>query len=109
MGASLTLPRMEIAPSAVHEPTRQHAEEATLAALVELYATTLYRVAFSVLRNTADAEDAVQSACIKVLRCWAKVGGFTTAAQQRACGPGQPPQGGGSYGGSQQPPPDGEV
>jgi RNA polymerase sigma factor (sigma-70 family) len=44
----------------------------------------LGRVAFRCLGNHADAEDAVQSACIKVLRCWAKVGGFTTAAQQRA-------------------------
>lgn len=44
----------------------------------------LGRVAFRSLGNHADAEDAVQSACIKVLRCWAKVGSFTTAAQQRA-------------------------
>jgi RNA polymerase sigma-70 factor, ECF subfamily len=44
----------------------------------------LGRVAFRFLGNKADAEDAVQSACIKVLRCWAKVAGFATAAQQRA-------------------------
>ena len=44
----------------------------------------LGRVAFRSLGNHADAEDAVQSACIKVLRCWAKVAGFATAAQQRA-------------------------
>jgi RNA polymerase sigma-70 factor (ECF subfamily) len=42
------------------------------------------RVAFRSLGNQADAEDAVQSACIKVLRSWAKVAGFATAAQQRA-------------------------
>ena len=30
--------------------------------------TTLYRVAFSVLRNPADAEDAVQEAFLRVLR-----------------------------------------
>jgi RNA polymerase sigma-70 factor (ECF subfamily) len=41
-------------------------------------------VAFRYLGNRDDAEDAVQSACIKLLRCWAKVGGFGTAAQQRA-------------------------
>ena len=32
------------------------------------YAGTLYRVAFSVLRNAADAEDAVQEAFLRVLR-----------------------------------------
>lgn len=59
---------MEIAPSAVHDDTRQLAEEKALAALVDQYASTLYRVAFSVLRNTADAEDAVQEAFLRVLR-----------------------------------------
>lgn len=70
MSASQTLfpPWMEIAPSAVHDETRQHAKEEALAALVEQYATTLYRVAFSVLRNTSDAEDAVQEAFLRVLR-----------------------------------------
>jgi RNA polymerase sigma-70 factor (ECF subfamily) len=59
---------MEIVPSAVHDDTRQHAKEEALAALVEQYAPTLYRVAFSVLRNAADAEDAVQEAFLRVLR-----------------------------------------
>ncbi len=59
---------MEIANSAVHDETRQHAQEEALAALVEQYATTLYRVAFSVLRNPSDAEDAVQEAFLRVLR-----------------------------------------
>jgi RNA polymerase sigma-70 factor (ECF subfamily) len=59
---------MEIAHSAVHDETRQHAEEGALAALVDQYAATLYRVAFSVLRNSADAEDAVQEAFLRVLR-----------------------------------------
>lgn len=68
MSASLTLPWMEIAPSAVHHEARQHAKEDALAALVEQYASTLYRVAFSVLRNAADAEDAVQEAFLRVLR-----------------------------------------
>jgi RNA polymerase sigma-70 factor (ECF subfamily) len=44
----------------------------------------LGRVAFRSLGNRADAEDAVQLACIKVLCCWAKVAGFSAAAQQRA-------------------------
>jgi RNA polymerase sigma-70 factor, ECF subfamily len=68
MSASLTLPWMEIAPSAVHADTRQHAKDDALAALVEQYASTLYRVAFSVLRNAADAEDAVQESFLRVLR-----------------------------------------
>ena len=59
---------METAPSAVRDETRQHVEEQALAALVDQYASTLYRVAFSVLRNTADAEDAVQEAFLRVLR-----------------------------------------
>ncbi len=59
---------MEIDHRAVHDETRQHAKEEALAALVEQYATTLYRVAFSVLRNPSDAEDAVQEAFLRVLR-----------------------------------------
>ena len=38
------------------------------ATLVDQYAGALYRVAFSVLRNAADAEDAVQEAFLRVLR-----------------------------------------
>lgn len=68
MSATLTLPWMEIAHSAVHDETRQHATDDALAALVEQYASTLYRVAFSVLRNAADAEDAVQETFLRVLR-----------------------------------------
>lgn len=41
---------------------------AAIAALVEQHAGTLYRVAYSVLRNAADAEDAVQEAYLRVLR-----------------------------------------
>ena len=59
---------MEIAPASVQNETRQHAEEAALTALVSDYASTLYRVAYSVLRNAADAEDAVQEAFLRVLR-----------------------------------------
>jgi RNA polymerase sigma-70 factor (ECF subfamily) len=59
---------MEIVESAVHDEARQHAEEVALAALVDQYASTLYRVAFSVLRNQQDAEDAVQEAFLRVLR-----------------------------------------
>jgi len=59
---------MEIPKSAVHDQARQHAEDETLAALVSQYAGTLYRVAYSVLRNPSDAEDAVQEAFLRVLR-----------------------------------------
>jgi RNA polymerase sigma-70 factor, ECF subfamily len=64
---------MEIPNSAVDDQARiqsgrVRADEETLAALVSEYAGTLYRVAFSVLRNPADAEDAVQEAFVRVLR-----------------------------------------
>jgi len=59
---------MEIPNSAVTDEARTRAEEETLAALVSQYSGTLYRVAFSVLRNPADAEDAVQEAFLRVLR-----------------------------------------
>lgn len=39
-----------------------------ITAIVEEYSTTLYRVAYSVTRNSAEAEDAVQEAFIRVLR-----------------------------------------
>lgn len=59
---------MEIPDSAAADQARNHAEEAALAALVDQYAGALYRVAFSVLRNPADAEDAVQEAFLRVLQ-----------------------------------------
>ncbi len=59
---------MEIPTSAAADEVRQQAEEAAVAALVDRYASALYRVAFSVLRNPADAEDAVQEAFLRVLR-----------------------------------------
>src|SRR5208283_931979 len=59
---------MEIPNSAVEEQTRRRAEDAALAALVDQYASALYRVAYSVLRNPADAEDAVQETFLRVVR-----------------------------------------
>jgi len=59
---------MEIPTSAAHDRDRTQAEEETLAALVSQYSGTLYRVAFSVLRNATDAEDAVQETFLRVLR-----------------------------------------
>ncbi|HEY1159129.1 MAG TPA: RNA polymerase sigma factor [Terracidiphilus sp.] len=52
----------------MHDQARQHAEEETFAALVSQFAGTLYRVAYSVLRNSSDAEDAVQETFLRVLR-----------------------------------------
>jgi RNA polymerase sigma-70 factor (ECF subfamily) len=59
---------MEIAEKAMYDEARKRAEEQALAGLVSQYAGTLYRVAYSVLRNSADAEDAVQEAFVRVLR-----------------------------------------
>ena len=52
----------------MHDQARQHADESALAALVDEFASTLYRVAYSVLKNPQDAEDAVQEAFLRVLR-----------------------------------------
>ena len=45
-----------------------------VAALVAQYSTTLYRVAYSVTRNAAEAEDAVQETFLRVLRHREKLG-----------------------------------
>jgi RNA polymerase sigma-70 factor (ECF subfamily) len=44
----------------------------------------LVRAAYRLLGNRADAQDAVQEGCIKVMRKWATVGTLPTAQQQRA-------------------------
>ncbi len=57
--------------SAVFDETERMSEAAQAALVDELaarYATTLYRVAYSVMRNAEDAEDAVQEAFLRVLR-----------------------------------------
>jgi RNA polymerase sigma-70 factor (ECF subfamily) len=46
----------------------------TIAQLVADYSTALYRVAFSVTRNTAEAEDAVQETFLRVLRHESRLG-----------------------------------
>ena len=68
IGAGIAAEWMDNPTSAVNDEARQRAEDAALAALVDQYAGALYRVAFSVLRNQADAEDAVQEAFVRVLR-----------------------------------------
>jgi RNA polymerase sigma-70 factor (ECF subfamily) len=59
---------MEIPNSAGAEEASTEQVETTLAALVSQHSGTLYRVAYSVLRNAADAEDAVQETFLRVLR-----------------------------------------
>ena len=59
---------MEIPDSAVNEEAHRRAEGTALSALVDQYSGALYRVAYSVLRNPADAEDAVQEAFLRVVR-----------------------------------------
>ena len=59
---------MKIADKTVNDRVSRAVEEDALAALVGQYASTLYRVAYSVLRNATDAEDAVQEAFLRVLR-----------------------------------------
>jgi len=53
---------------ATDEQEQARALDEAVAALVDEYAPALYRVAYSVLRNAADAEDAVQEAFVRVLR-----------------------------------------
>jgi RNA polymerase sigma-70 factor, ECF subfamily len=49
-------------------PPARALDAATLAALVEAHADTLYRVAYSVVRHPEDAEDVVQETYMRVLR-----------------------------------------
>jgi len=59
---------MQIPATSERDQSDSHAASLAIAALVGEYAGTLYRVAYSVLRNTADAEDAVQETYLRVLR-----------------------------------------
>ncbi|MDR3792940.1 MAG: RNA polymerase sigma factor [Terracidiphilus sp.] len=59
---------MEIEEEKTQEQECAQGTDAAVAALVGEYAPTLYRVAYSVLRNASDAEDAVQEAFMRVLR-----------------------------------------
>jgi RNA polymerase sigma-70 factor (ECF subfamily) len=47
---------------------REREAHATITALVHEYSATLYRVAYSVTRNAAEAEDVVQETFLRVLR-----------------------------------------
>lgn len=50
------------------EAKSEHDTQAQIASLVHEYSTTIYRVAYSVTRNAADAEDVVQETFLRVLR-----------------------------------------
>jgi RNA polymerase sigma-70 factor (ECF subfamily) len=62
-----------VTPAPAPSLTEADASEA-IAALVAQYSTTLYRVAYSITRNAAEAEDAVQEAFLRVLRHREKLG-----------------------------------
>jgi RNA polymerase sigma-70 factor (ECF subfamily) len=49
-------------------PRKAPAREAAFAALVDRHAALMYRVAFSLLKNPQDAEDAVQETLLKLYR-----------------------------------------
>jgi RNA polymerase sigma-70 factor (ECF subfamily) len=62
-----------VAPAPPNTLTEADSGEA-VSALVAQYSTTLYRVAYSITRNTAEAEDAVQETFLRVLRHRDKLG-----------------------------------
>jgi len=62
-----------LAPAPSQSITEADSSEA-IAALVAQYSTTLYRVAYSITRNAAEAEDAVQETFLRVLRHREKLG-----------------------------------
>jgi RNA polymerase sigma-70 factor, ECF subfamily len=62
-----------VAPAEAPSLTEVDAGEA-ISALVTQYSTTLYRVAYSITRNAAEAEDAVQETFLRVLRHREKLG-----------------------------------
>jgi len=58
----------ERAANQVSDQVADQASDRAIAALVAEYAQPLYRVAFSVVRNAAEAEDAVQETFLRVLK-----------------------------------------
>ena len=59
--------------AAAPQTMSDEAANQAIVALVEQYAQALYRVAFSVVRNAAEAEDAVQETFLRVLKNRAKL------------------------------------
>ena len=60
----------------VTAPAKTLDSSETITALVTEYSATLYRVAYSVMRNAAEAEDAVQEAFLRVLKHRDKLDGI---------------------------------
>ena len=69
---------MEVNPivtaAVAREPAQELDSSEAVSALVAQYSTMLYRVAYSVTRNAAEAEDAVQETFLRVLRHREKLG-----------------------------------
>lgn len=64
----------QLASWAAPAPARTVDSSQTIAQLVAEYSTALYRVAFSVTRNAAEAEDAVQETFLRVLKHESRLG-----------------------------------
>lgn len=63
-----------VAPARIAMPLDTSQTSQTIAQLVADYSTALYRVAFSVTRNAAESEDAVQETFLRVLKHEARLG-----------------------------------
>lgn len=64
-----------MAPAPIAKPLdKSQTTSQTIAQLVAEYSTALYRVAFSVTRNAAEAEDAVQETFLRVLKHESRLG-----------------------------------
>jgi RNA polymerase sigma factor (sigma-70 family) len=68
----------------IGRPAPRHGPYRDIESLIRATHDELGRVAFRCLGHRADAEDALQAAFVKVLRCWPKVAGLATSAQQHA-------------------------
>lgn len=66
------------------ELSAPHVSPDDIEALVRAMGGPLFRIAFRILGNHADAEDAVQNAWIKAMLCWPRVASITTAEEQCA-------------------------
>lgn len=69
---------------AARAPQAPQAPYRDVESLIRAAHDELVRAAYRLLGNRADAQDAVQEGCIKVMRKWATVGTLPTAQQQRA-------------------------
>jgi RNA polymerase sigma-70 factor (ECF subfamily) len=65
-------------------PVPGHGPYCDIESLIRAMHSELGRIAVGCLGNLPDAEDAVQLACVKMMRCWPTVACLASAAQQRA-------------------------